>query len=495
MNFPFPPRKIRFARRAWVSVALVAFAHIPATSQSLDAQPAQLLHASCGALGNCPKVAVDPAHPYPLAELIDIAESNNPETRIAWQQALIAADQAGIARSAYLPQLAGFTLLGNQKFINPFPRPLATHGFTMVEMPVANAGMEVNYTLFDTGARRAHLEAAKAGQLAAASHFQRVHQDVAYAVILAYYGLVDAQQTLAARDTILATARTIQEASEAQLANGRATLPDVLNARAETARAELDREASVGLVQEQRVKLRKLIGVEPSDEIQIAEPTAGPSDVDPAQSIAELTEQAADQRPDLLALAAQLRAARQNTRAALSAYGPTISFNAKGSVESIWPTVSTQLGSTLADTTQFVWSTGLQFNWDFFDGGRRRNEYRARLAEQHKAAEELRAGQDDVAEATWQAFVQYRTAQRRQLAATALLTAADSSYQASLEAYKLGVKDLIDLVHAETVLAQARLADVEARSDLRTRLAQLGYATGSLLRQPQAPAQPQGSRP
>jgi outer membrane protein len=45
--------------------------------------------------------SVDPSHLYSLAELIDIAEHNNPRTRIAWERAKQKADQLGIERSAY----------------------------------------------------------------------------------------------------------------------------------------------------------------------------------------------------------------------------------------------------------------------------------------------------------------------------------------------------------------------------------------------------------
>jgi hypothetical protein len=48
---------------------------------------------------------VDHERPHSLAELIDIAQSNNPLTRTAWNTAREAALAAGIARRAYLPKL------------------------------------------------------------------------------------------------------------------------------------------------------------------------------------------------------------------------------------------------------------------------------------------------------------------------------------------------------------------------------------------------------
>jgi outer membrane protein TolC len=440
-------------------------------------------------------VEVDPARAYALDELIDIAESNNPRTRAAWEQAKQAAARVGMARSAYYPQLAGTALFGNSKFINPFPRPLAPHGFTMVEMPVADAGLSLEYTIFDFGHRRAQLDADKAGQLAVAANFERTNQDVAYSVVLAYYRLITAQEKLEAIRQILETARTTQAQAEAQLANGRSTLPDVLNAKAGTARAEYDLESSLGDDAAARVALREAIGVEPSEAIMVAKPTGMPAAGEVSASAAALVETALQARPDLASLAEKLHVAEEELKASRTLYRPTVEFAAKESVQSIWPTVSKQYGSSLADTTQFVWSTELKIHWDFFDGGLRRSAVLARASEERESAEALREKRESVTREAWTAYLQFRTATRQQQAAETLLQAATTSYEASLDAYGYGVKNLIDLVNAESQLAEARLAAVQARSAVLSSAANLGYTTGELLRKKHAEAPADAARP
>src|SRR5215469_3935751 len=46
-----------------------------------------------------PRFSVDPNKTYTLAELVDLAESHNPETRLAWERARAQAAALGIARS------------------------------------------------------------------------------------------------------------------------------------------------------------------------------------------------------------------------------------------------------------------------------------------------------------------------------------------------------------------------------------------------------------
>ncbi len=67
---------------------------------------------------------------------------------------------------------------------------------------------------------------------------------------------------------------------------------------------------------------------------------------------------------------------------------------------------------------------------------------------------------------------------RKHDAAVAVLESANESYSASLDAYKYGVKNLVDVVTAENQLARARLSSVSARSELFLEAVNLEFATG-----------------
>src|SRR5262245_7495730 len=53
-----------------------------------------------------PPVAIDPSKIYTLAELVNIAQQNNPETRVAWENAKARAAEVGIAKSTLYPTMA-----------------------------------------------------------------------------------------------------------------------------------------------------------------------------------------------------------------------------------------------------------------------------------------------------------------------------------------------------------------------------------------------------
>src|SRR5207302_10281750 len=67
------------------------------------------------------RVSINPRKIYTLAELVDIAERNNPETRVAWERARQAAAAVGLSESAYYPFLAASAAAGYDRAFIPFP--------------------------------------------------------------------------------------------------------------------------------------------------------------------------------------------------------------------------------------------------------------------------------------------------------------------------------------------------------------------------------------
>ena len=230
--------------------------------------PAAAANCAAHATPASTSAALDPNHTYTLTELIDLAEHNNPRTRIAWERAKQRANELGVAKSAYFPVLI-FTAIGaDQRIIEPFPKPLAPRGYTMVEIPTAQPELSLQYLLFDSGKREARVDAAVAEQIVAGANFVKANQDVAFKVATAYYKLLTAQERLQATRDALKTAQTTQDAAEFQLANGRATRPDVLNARAVTSQATFDVESADGDEKVARVVLAEeeqpeLVGLKP----------------------------------------------------------------------------------------------------------------------------------------------------------------------------------------------------------------------------------------
>jgi outer membrane protein len=89
---------------------------------------------------------------YSLAELIDLAEAHNPETRVVWESARAQAAALGIARSELFPTLAAVALAAAD-------RQEAGLGSRFYRQTIPNFEISIkfNYTIVDFGARRGRI--------------------------------------------------------------------------------------------------------------------------------------------------------------------------------------------------------------------------------------------------------------------------------------------------------------------------------------------------
>ena len=465
---------------------LLAFsaARAPGQCAGKVSSPAAVADCAARATPREGKAILDPVHPYTLAELIDVAEDHNPSTRTIWERAKQKARELGLAKAAYYPELEGLAVFGDGRLINPFPKPLAPRGYVLVELPKVQPEVALQYLIFDFGKREASVDSAKAEKLAAGADVIQVNQALAFHVASAYYQLVTAQERLQAAEDTLRTAQTTQDAAENRLNNGLATLPDVLNARAETAQAVFDEESADGDEKIARVTLTEGVGAEPSPEIVIDGQRSAPLPESLTMSIEALIHRAIENRPELMAQALRIRSAEARIRAAKAEYKPQILLSGSGAQTSVWPASDYgQLGAASEPT----WSVELGIHWRIFDGGVRKNEVLIAESKRREAQDELTTIDDETTRQVWTAYIAFRTALRKHDAAVALLESANESYSESLDAYKYGVKNLVDVVTAENQLARARLSSVSARSELFLEAVNLEFATGNLLRnQPSA---------
>ena len=160
-------------------------------------------------------VHIEPGKIYSLAELIDLAEANNPETRVAWESARARAASLGIARSELFPTLSAVALAG----VNRAEAPSGSQ-FYRQTIPSYQLSLEFNYKIFDFGARRGRITAESARLLAANFGFDDVHRQLIYQVSQAYYRLLNAEGQKEAAGASLVNAQNVQESAEERLRNG-----------------------------------------------------------------------------------------------------------------------------------------------------------------------------------------------------------------------------------------------------------------------------------
>ena len=418
---------------------------------------------------------IDPAHPYTLPELIDLAEEQNPQTRVAWQQARTRAAELGIARSELYPALAAVAVANTT-------RDGVLFGATFVRqtMGIFEPLLRVNYTIFDYGQRSDRIAVAR-DQLAGANFaFNSVHLQILFDTSRLYYRLLNAQGQREAQELNLKNAETVRQAVDARLANGLATLPDALEARAARAQAEFDLQAALGEVEIARGDLLTILGDRPSGPLTVESLDALPVPDHVDDSAEAAIERSLAQRPELGARLAERSAAQAGIRQARAAYIPTLDFQGDGGEVRAYGQQDLLPGLYAGPLES--WNVSLNLRWTVFDGGRREEDLIRSHADERRAEAEIDATRDEVEQQVWTAWVDLETALRQRRAAQTLLEASRVSYDAALKTYNLGLRNIVDVVSAQRTLALALSEDVAARTTVLTQFATLAYRTGDLVR-------------
>lgn len=117
-----PEKEVRLPIRTVILLASLLYASRvfaqsapPSPDRPWHALPEQEIERDATALRGF-GFTIDPAKTYSLAELIDLAEAHNPETRLAWERARAQVAALGIARSELYPTLAALAVSQTNSF-------------------------------------------------------------------------------------------------------------------------------------------------------------------------------------------------------------------------------------------------------------------------------------------------------------------------------------------------------------------------------------------
>lgn len=434
-----------------------------------------------------PPSDLDARHAYTLAELIDIAQSANPATRVAWDQARITAQGAGVSEAAFLPNLSAVVLGGYQT---------GRDHTTLTSPHSENASgaisaLTLQWLLFDFGERSALLEAARQRSTISNIVFTAEHQNVIYKVSLAFYAYAAARTR--AHNAVVAAkdAHNIQTAAEERLRRGVATTVEVAQARQATAQAQLLLVQAGGAVDDAYAAVLAAMGISPLTRIAIADPPRRPFSGDTVPQVDRLVADALARRTDVAAAAAGHRESLARLEAAQAAYFPKLFVSATGSYATAGfdasafalgdaQLPSSSLSGNRSGVTLFV---GIKI--PIYDGGARDAGVEQARADSDRTAALAAAAGTEAARQIVAASNTVKTSLAAYAAAGALESAAQTTFDAALASYRHGVGAVTDVTAAEIGLLHARDAAGDAYGTALSAAATLAFATGMLGTAPQ----------
>lgn len=432
-------------------------------------------------------IQIDPNKEYDLPELIDIAERSHPDTRVAWERARQAAGAVGLSQSAYYPYLAASAAAGYDRVFIPFPTlrvgPTPTEvtifsgGTLTAEAAAEGAALNMKWLLFDFGARKAMVTEAREKLMAANIGFNAVHQQIVFAVTQRFYDFDTARQQVAAAESSLQAAKTIVEATQARFAHGLATKPEVLQADGQSAHALFDLETAQGQLSDAQVALVESLGIRPTTELHVVAASDKPIPESYDSSLDAMIDRALSQRPDLLAKLASVRVARAQVKQARAEYYPKVALQGNVGYSQLDVSIN---GSPFFGAHEPVYGVGVAIDLPIFDGFARRNKLRIAESGLKAAESDLASSRDAAVREVWTAYTDFKTALQKLDSAKLLLSASQSAFDASLEAYRHGLGTYVEVMNAQRDLTAAHSAMIDTRSAIFTCQAALALSIGDL---------------
>jgi outer membrane protein TolC len=399
-----------------------------------------------------------------LDDVVNLALSNSPQTRITWAQARAAAAAYGSVRGRFLPTITGDVNGGPAQAISSNPAVVPSN------RTATTASVQLQYLLFDFGARGGNMAAAHEALFAADLTHNATVQGVvlqaqnAYFTYQASHGLLDAAQQA------VATAQANLAAAERRHDVGLATIADVLQARTALAQSQLAAQTAGGNVQASRAQLALSLGLAANARFDVSPDTGTQPVLMLAENVDSLIERAVRDRPDVAAARALARQSAQQVRATRSALFPTINLGAN--TGQVYANRSTLEGRTFALT--------LDLSVPIFAGGS--HVYDLAAAQENAAAAAARSEQTRLL-AVSQVFTSYyalQTATQRVSTSAELLASARQSEEVARGRYAEGVGSILDLLSAQSALSDARAQAVQSRWTWYSALAQLSRDAGVL---------------
>ncbi|HEX2210219.1 MAG TPA: TolC family protein [Longimicrobium sp.] len=464
-----------------------------------------------------------------LQQAVGTARENNPDMQAQRNDAVASRAAVRNARADFLPSASasagfGYTASGVQRFGSEVfgERP---------EYYSSNWSLGLSYDL--SGAKLMQPRIARAQQAATESRIVGYEANLVMQVEQQYLTALQASELAAQAQRELDRTREHERLANAKLEVGSGTPLDVRRAQVERGRAEVSLVQQQNTYETELLRLAQLMGVDLPEGTRLE---SAFELFEPRWSGDELVRMALEANPNLLAARASTGAAQTQVRAARSAYLPTLSFQVgiNGSVYSagnIDPLVQQQLsgmrgafasctennairaavGLSTTSCAQFdvndpvvqaavrrqveAGNPSFPFGYErqplqasmsislpLFDGlGRERRIEEARVAESDARlavrAEEQRLSRD-VRTGLLNAQTAYRTAQlQRQVAENAA-----EELRMARERFRLGAATSIEVTDAQTRLAEAERAVIDAVYTYHKSLAALEALVGRSLR-------------
>lgn len=443
------------------------------------------------------KVIPSDEQPLTLAEILNIALSNNAGTQLTWAQAKEAAARYGQSQSTAVPNISGqfefFRTRASSFFSGASAGGSATGASagtsagTSSEGGASNNGIYVytfsqwgpqlhlTYNVFDFGKLRATSDAAKEALFFSDFTHNREVQTVLQNVTTNYYNNMYQMQLEQAFEENVLTAKTTLDAAEVGIQSGVKNVSDVLQATTQLLQYEIDLVEQKQNVVVSYATLLSDMGLPASLALTLEKIGS----VDPVRedlpSLEELIAVAMQSRPDFLAAGSELRSKEYSLKAAKREVLPEVNY--------LFDFGKTYYSGGYND--KYDYTNALSLSMPLFRGYYYRNNIKAAQALRDESEARLKQLELNLVGQVTTSRNNVGVAFDALRYSKEYLSAAGLQYDVSLAEYRAGTTDILTVMSAQSALADARARLAKSIQGWFTALADLTYAIGAAAMPPE----------
>ncbi|NQT32478.1 MAG: TolC family protein [Candidatus Omnitrophica bacterium] len=415
---------------------------------------------------------IDPGKELGLLDLLDIALSNNPVTREAWQNARAYDARMIKSESTYYPQVTAQTG-------GAYNKREVDRTTDIVNRADYTIGADATMLVFDFGGRSAGVQKARQLLLVANYDFNQTIQDIVRDTETAYYSYDSSIAAREAAEDDVADAQEILVNAQQKYQVGLVSKLDVLQAESTYNDSLFSLEGAKGDVETSRADLAEIIGVSADTKFSVLIHLEKVPEEIKKDDVSRYIEEALKKRPDIASARSNLKAKEAEVDIATSNILPTL--NIGGSMATNWFSYyGSRKGTLTSYKNDYLYSGQFSVDWNVFDG---LNNYFTRIEAQREAAlerESLVETEISASADVWTKYFNLRTAQKKYVFSEAFLASANASHELATEGYKAGLKSMLDLLQSQSQLSEARSKLIGSRKDFFVAVAELEHAMGAL---------------
>ena len=387
-----------------------------------------------------------------LKDLLNIAICNNPTLATSYMQAKSAEASYGKALSAYLPDLDASANIKGARNKNTSDDDSDWQNSSSM-----GASLTLSWLVYDFGSREADRDIAQKTLEQANFTKNQTLQDTVFNVISAYYSLLSAREALTVAKTNEETSSKSYQIALKKYELGLVKLSDKLQAETSFGQSQYAVTESEAALLKARGKLAELLNLSAATELDLAEVTLTVEDGKFEGDPKELIDEALARRADIKASEAATAAAKLAIDKAEAANYPSISFSSSASATD---NLSGRSGQSYSG------NIGLGVSVPLFTGFANTYNTITKRYDYQAQKDRLAALESSIRQDVWNKYQDYITSVKNYDISQKLFISASESFKVADGAYKAGKGNILELLNAQSALAEARREKSSSLYDL-----------------------------